>query len=270
MLLPAGFDLERLTHEQQAELLDLLEEEDRYQGRRLFYSMYPERDSTWTGPTNKDFLRGQKIYRRELYPKHLEFFDAGAKYRERCLMAANRVSKTLGGGAYETTCHLTGEYPEWWTGRRFVHPVQWWACGKTNETTRDIVQATLLGKPTWRGAEKMMTGTGTVPGDMIGDMSWKQGVANLVDTVLVKHFTNGREDGWSELGIKSYQQGRGAFEGTAKHGIWDDEEPPLDIYSEQLIRTATTNGIILITFTPKEGRSEVVKGFLPTSEKPDA
>ena len=49
--------------------------------------------------------------RRELYPKHLEFFRAGVEHRERCFLAANRVGKTEGVGGFELTCHLTGEYP---------------------------------------------------------------------------------------------------------------------------------------------------------------
>src|SRR5688572_17268819 len=77
--------------------------------------------------------------RRELYVKHLEFFKAGLNYRERCFMAGNRVGKTIS-GSYETTCHLTGEYPKWWQGRVFPHPIRAWAAGKTNETTRDIIQ----------------------------------------------------------------------------------------------------------------------------------
>ncbi len=66
----------------------------------------------------------------------------------------------------------------------------------------------------------------------------------------------------------SCQQGRGSFEGTALHGIWLDEEPPLDVYGECLIRTATTDGIIMLTFTPLAGMSEVVMGFLPAELRP--
>ena len=51
--------------------------------------------------------------RRELYPKHLKFFEAGSRYRERMMMAANRVGKTEGVGGYELVLHLTGEYPSW-------------------------------------------------------------------------------------------------------------------------------------------------------------
>ncbi len=34
------------------------------------------------------------------------------------------------------------------------------------------------------------------------------------------------------------------------------------------IRTATTDGIIMLTFTPLEGMSEVVLGFLPAEMRP--
>ena len=63
-------------------------------------------------------------------------------------------------------------------------------------------------------------------------------------------------------------QGPGSFEGTAQHGIWLDEEPPMDVYGECVIRTMTTDGIILITFTPLAGLSEVVMGFLPDEMRP--
>ncbi len=194
--------------------------------------------------------------RRELYQKHLEFFEAGARYRERCAMCANRVGKTEGMGGYETALHLTGQYPEWWVGRRFTKPVDWWAAGKTNETTRDIVQKKLMG-PMGR------LGTGLIRQDCIHKFTRKAGVHDLMDSVQVKHISGGL----SELGFKSYQQGRDSFEGTEKDGIWDDEEPPLDIYGEQLIRTATTNGMTFITFTPLEGMSQVVMSFMPQESR---
>lgn len=181
-------------------------------------------------------------------------------------MAANRVGKTEGVGGYETTLHLTGEYPDWWEGRRFETPVEWWAAGKTNETTRDIVQAKLFGKVEGSGTSKRFAGTGLIPGEAIGEITWRAGFADLADSVSIKH----RSGGLSLLGIKSYQQGRGSFEGTEKHGIWLDEEPPLQIYVECLVRTMTTNGLILVTFTPLEGMSDVVMSFLQDGKLPDA
>lgn len=224
-------------------MLRLLEEKTRRASRRKLWTYYPD-----AGPL-----------RRELYRKHLEFFRAGATHRERLMLAANRVGKTEGVGGYETTLHLTGLYPAWWEGRRFKKPISGWAAGKINETTRDIVQKKLFGPITYDGPRKRVAGTGLIPGDLIGDITWKQGVQDLIDTVKIKHASGD----WSVLGMKSYQQGRGSFEGTEQDVIWLDEEPPLDIYSECLMRTMTTDGLVLLTFTPLEGMSDVVLAFLP-------
>lgn len=178
-------------------------------------------------------------------------------------MAANRCGKTIA-GAYEVAAHLTGQYPEWWTGRRFSGPVRFWAAGKTNETTRDIVQASLCGNVASVDKRKAFDGTGMIPGRALGQVSWKQGVPDLADVIKVKHIS-GR---WSKLGLKSYQQGRGSFEGTAQHGVWLDEECPEDVYNECLIRTATTKGVVLLTFTPLDGMTETVQAFLPEDMRP--
>ena len=232
--------------------LEIRREMQRRAAQKRLERLFPEQDG--------DYL-GERMHARAGYPRHLEFFQAGAQYRERCFMAANRVGKSVA-GAYEVALHLTGLYPDWWPGRRFKSAVRIWAAGKTNETTRDIVQSVLLGEITGGGATKGVSGTGMVPGRLLGRLSWKQGVPDLVDTVQVKH-SSGR---WSRLGLKSYQQGRGSFEGTAQHAIWLDEEPPLDVYGECLIRTATTGGLVMLTFTPLEGMSEVVLQFLPGSD----
>lgn len=196
--------------------------------------------------------------RRALYPKHTEFFALGAQYRERLFMAANRIGKS-GAGAYEVCAHATGMYPDWWEGKRFDHPVDVWACGTNSETTRDIVQTWLLGDPNevgqWFGS--------MIPAHLITDYSRRvHGLANSLESVSVRHVSGGT----SVIGFKSYEQGRKSFEGTAKHVIWDDEEPDEDIYTEQLLRTTTTNGITLITFTPLQGMSEVVTAFIEPTD----
>lgn len=251
-------DLSGLDPETLAEVVRKIQILRKRNEQRVFNRMYP--DETKTYPD------GTVYHARDLYPRHMEFFGAGAEYRERCAMAANRIGKTFGMGGYETAAHLTGRYPKWWPGRRFTKPIAAWAAGKTNETTRDIVQQTLFGPILTRGQGKKFAGTGVIPGDTIGSLTWKQGVTDLADTIKVKH----KSGGWSTLGLKSYQQGRGSFEGTAQHLIWFDEEPPLDVYGEALIRTATTNGILLITFTPLEGMSEVVISFMPKEQRPEA
>lgn len=202
-------------------------------------------------------------YRRELYRRHLEFFAVGKTFRQRCFMAANRVGKTVA-GSFEACAHLTGDYPDWWEGRRFAPPTDGWAAGDTNETTRDIIQKELLGQIDYTSGAKRFDGSGMIAAEKIGRITWKQGVQDLVDTVLIKH----RTGKWSRLGFKSYDQGRRVFQGTAKHFIWLDEECPLGVYEECLFRTATTNGIIMLTFTPLLGLSETVMQFMPTNMRP--
>lgn len=244
-----SLNLSLLSSSEKRELIALLEEKERRKARRKLFTYFPD-----TGPL-----------RRELYPKHLEFFRAGAQHKERLMLAANRIGKTESIGGYELTLHLTGLYPAWWEGRRFTKPISAWMAGKTNETTRDILQAKLFGRVTYDGARKSLDGTALIPGDHIGDLSWRQGFADLLDTAKIKHVAGG----WSRLGVKSYQQGRGSFEGTEQDVILLDEEPPLDIYGECLIRTMTTDGIIMTTFTPLEGMSETVMSFLPDGKLPE-
>lgn len=204
------------------------------------------------------YFTDRQPFPRAAYPKHLEFFDAGSRFKERLFMAANRVGKSEG-GAFEVTCHLTGRYPPWWTGRRFDGPVEIWACGTTSETTRDIVQTKLFGASDrigeWAG--------GMVPPNLVVKHTRRpHALPNSLESVWVKHVTGGT----SIVGLKTYEQGRKSFEGTAKHVIWCDEEPPSDCYTEMLYRTLTTQGIVMVTFTPLQGMSEVVTGFLEPSE----
>lgn len=193
-------------------------------------------------------------FRRELYKKHLEFFESGAKYRERAFIAANRVGKTQA-GAYEMTLHLTGNYPEWWQGRRFAHPVVAWASGDSSKTTRDIIQLALYGP-------MHDCGTGMIPRDKIVRVTAKTGIADCLETIYVQHVSGGV----SEVGLKSYDQQREAFQGTNRHVIWLDEESPYDIYVECLLRTMVVNGQVLLTATPLLGMSDIMRFFIQPAE----
>ena len=216
--------------------IQIAEERLRRQSRRKILNYYPD-----TGRL-----------RRELYVKHLGYFEAGARYRERLFLSANRVGKTEGVGLYELTLHLTGQYPDWWVGRRFDRAISAWAAGDTGKTVREILQSKLLGP-----LENM--GTGLIPGDAIDRVTRSSGVADAVDTIFVKHSSGGV----SSCTLKSYDQRRESFQGTERDVILLDEEPPLDVYTECLLRTMTNNGMLMLTFTPLMGVSEVVMAFLP-------
>lgn len=168
-------------------------------------------------------------------------------------MAANRFGKTECGAA-EGAYHLTGLYPDWWEGKVFDKPVRMWASGVTSESTRDVVQAKLLGPP----ARREEWGTGYIPGSTIGDVSMGRGTPDSVDTVSIRHVSGG----YSTLQFKSYERGREKWQGAALEVVWMDEESPMDIYTEALTRTNETGGIVYTTFTPLQGISQVVHRFL--------
>lgn len=147
-------------------------------------------------------------------------------------------------------------YPQGWQGRRFTRPISAWVGGKSSKETRDIVQAALLGDP--EDVDKL--GTGAIPkADLIeGGFTRLTGVPNAYDTVMIRHQSGGK----SRLGFKSFDQGRERWQGTKRDLIWCDEEPPLSIYMEAKTRTNAANGIVLVTFTPLLGMSEVVRLFI--------
>ena len=190
------------------------------------------------------------------YGKQLDFIAATLTHRETLFSAGNQLGKTYA-AANALAIHLTGEYPDWWTGRRWDRPIASWVGGVTNETTRDTMQRLLMGRP---GSY----GTGAIPADMIEGYTSARGVSDALDTAQVKY----KGGGISTLTFKSYKDGREKWQGETLDIVAFDEEPPEDIYTEGLTRTNATGGIAWLTFTPLMGMSEVVRRFFE-EQSPD-
>jgi len=180
--------------------------------------------------------------------------STGKLARQRLLMAANKTGKTFC-GAVELAIHLTGLYPDWWTGARFKRPVTVWAAGNTTGNTRDIVQAELLGEP----GDPEEYGKGAIPRELIiGTPLRLPGIPNAVQSVVIKH-VSGKN---SKLMFKSYEQGKQQWMGKAVDVVWLDEEPPQDIYSQALRASLKAGGLVYMTFTPETGMTPVVTQFM--------
>lgn len=201
----------------------------------------------------REMRRERKMSFYAPYPKQKEFHALGAKCSERLLMAGNQLGKTWA-GAFESACHLTGIYPEWWTGRRWDRPVRFAFGGETAVLVRDVSQRHLCGTP----GVLADFGTGMIPKDHLIDKTLGRGVTDAFDTIMVRHISGGTSIGL----FKTYEQGREKWQADTLDGIWDDEETPSDVYGEQLARISATAGMIYVTFTPLKGRSEVVNRFL--------
>ena len=192
------------------------------------------------------------------YSWQKEFYDMGAHHKKRMIMAANRVGKTYS-AAFEVACHLTGEYPDWWQGVRFDHPIECWTGSVTNEAARDIVQANLIG-----GIDEKM-GTGLIPLSCIKKVTMRQaGVSGVADAAQILHVSGGT----SAVTFKTYDQGWRKWQGKSLDLIWLDEEPKATdkneamIWTEAQTRVLDKNGTILVTFTPLLGKTQLVRDFL--------
>lgn len=241
-----------------------------------------------TGTTELDLVRQfeefhdkYKLRSYQPYRWQQDFHAAGIDNPERMLMAANRVGKTQTAGA-ETALHLTGLYdelaphfrykkylpngaphpnagekiwPNGWVGKRFEHPILAWTGSPTNETSRDIVQNELLGPDIGENL-----GTGWIPKHLIvGKPRTRQaGVKDVVESFQVRHKTRGL----SNCMLKTYEQGWKKWQGTAPHVVWQDEEPDdYLIFSEAQTRILSSGGILMVTFTPLSGVTDLVEHF---------
>lgn len=217
-----------LTPEEKLELLELLQTQHRRKAENWLVNYQP-------------------------YPKQLEFHARGADYRERLFMAGNQLGKTWAGAA-ELAYHVTGRYPKDWKGRRFPRATRWMVGSESAELTKNGIQRLLLGPP----EKREEWGTGTIPKECIKDTSPRAGVPDAVSSIVVDHALGEA----SVIQFHSYDQGRTKWQADTVDGVWFDEEPPLDIYSEGLTRTNATQGLVFVTFTPLLGMSQVVKRFL--------
>ena len=197
--------------------------------------------------------RFERIDLYDPYPYQDKFHETGKTASQGLLMAANRIGKSYCGAA-EMSYHVTGMYPTWWKGRRYTQPITAWAGGVSNETTRDIVQAELLGSPD----DPEAYGSGSIPLNTLIKTERKPGVPNAKSMALVRHVSGGN----SSLFFKAYEMGVEKWQGRSVDCVWLDEEPSRDIYSQAVTRTLDRRGMVYMTFTPESGMTETVASFV--------
>lgn len=193
---------------------------------------------------------------RKGYVKQMEFFKAGVDHKIRLFLAGNRIGKTVT-GCYELSCHLTGQYPDWWEGRRYKHPINVWALSPTLKSSVGILQSELLGPID-------NIGSGMLPRECIDFETLKdvKKQGGSVGSMRIKSI----DGNYSTLEFISAEQGRSALQGTER-SIYVDEEVSEAIWVELLTRamTATSHGeenFVMATFTPLSGLTDVVRSFL--------
>jgi phage terminase large subunit-like protein len=198
---------------------------------------------------------------RDLYPWQREFIANTNGYHECCLMAANQIGKSLT-ARIVNTAHALGDYPEDWPGHKFDFAPMIWIMSYSMEKSRDLFQKQLFGD--LRGGE--FSG-GLIPKERILDYQSAPGTPNAVRTVRIKHRL-----GTSVVQFWSYTQGDHAIMGDVVDWASVDEEPEDQTIRPQLL-TRTINGDsgkggrIIYTFTPENGRTDLVIKFTDNPAK---
>lgn len=204
----------------------------------------------------EDSTRYQRLF-PTLYEWQTDFIRETATYSQCCLIAANRIGKTYL-GTYVDAIHALGEYPEEWDGHRFDHAPLIWCLGYSGEKTRDLLQKPLVGRKIGDKFEG-----GLIPADRIVGYESMSGTPNAVRTLLIRH-SRGEI---ATIQFWSYSQGQHALMGDGVDWFHIDEEPEdAEIFPQVLTRTATGDrgkgGRGILTFTPENGRTELVIQFM--------
>lgn len=189
-------------------------------------------------------------FARALYPKHMEAIAGTARSKVFSIFGGNRSGKTTL-MMYIAMVWLTGKYPSWWNGKRFDKPIKMWVCGQTSTMVVSSLQKYLVGMDC-RG--------GLINGDDISDVHWSPSAVGMASTIRVKHEPTGM---YSELIFKTYDMGWKRFQADTIDVSILDEEPPWQIFSESVTRTATTSGVVLVGFTALSGVTPLVAHLCP-------
>jgi phage terminase large subunit-like protein len=178
------------------------------------------------------------------YPTQLKFFAAGASgVHQRLIYGGNQTGKTLCCCA-EDAWHLSGTYPDWWTGKRFNKPIRAWFLGESTTLVRDTLQRKLCG-----GRSEF--GTGLVPLEAFAKAPIMiAGGTGGIDTFFVTHRTDGKVDGVSEASFKSFEMRRERLQSESVDWVHIDERPTEELYNEVYARTIATGGHIIVSYTP--------------------
>ena len=180
------------------------------------------------------------------------FFETGHSDR-RGILAANRIGKTVS-TCFETAMHLTGQYPTWWTGKRFDKPITAMVAGEGWSQVALVLQNELLGTQDVKISDRL--GTGAIPRNAIRFETLRNDGANCIGAEI-KHVSGG----YSYLLFANYTQEVRQMQGFKLNLAVFDEQPPDEFFSEIVTRTATTQGQVLCSFTPLKGLNGLVSKF---------
>lgn len=234
--------------------------------RQYDLSQVSEEDRAWIEElilqdiTHEKYSRSEKslhFFNKRAYPWQREVANASNGHRIISAISGNRVGKTY------TICaivamHLTGNYPRWYTGKKFDKPIKAYFAGVDSAHNRGVPQQYLLGTSNRNATAEI--GTGLVARDLLIPETFILERKGAIEGFGVRH----KSGGISTFNFKSYSQGADATQGFDAHLVVVDEQPPDEFFSELVKRTMVTDqgsGLVYCGFTPLKGITPLIEKF---------
>lgn len=169
----------------------------------------------------------KKYYPRDFFipfPYQKKFRDYKSPINVKGIFGGNRSGKTEEGAEYVV-------------GRCEEKPRQrWWAVAETEEVSINVQQRKIY--------------------DLLPKLDMKYchyDEVNGFRNAKVIYKNN------SMIRFKTYMQGRETFASDDVDGIWDDEEPPIEIFKEQKMRLLDRGGEMIFTMTSLKGITDLMR-----------
>lgn len=159
-----------------------------------------------------------------------QFEFSNSQSDTKAFFGSNRSGKTTN-GAIEVACHTTGQYPDWWGGKRWSRP------------TIGRVFAADFTKGVKVVTQKLRD---WLPKDAVLHID-----KNSLRAEIGWHikYLDGRQ-GESFFDIMTYEQDTSLAEGWNGDWVWFDEPPPRDMYIATARGLIDNDGMCIFTLTP--------------------
>lgn len=176
----------------------------------------------------------------------LRLFKPNKGPQEEFLRSNKRLSVLFGGnrtgkseaGAIRTLRNCLGLGLD---GKPTVEPRDAWVISPTFEVQRDSAQEKIL-----KYLPTTVSGKAPVP-------TWRSKAQGYLDRIEFMVARPGYGAKKVSISFKSADQGYKAFQGASVPFAWFDEEAPLDVFTEVMMRTLDNKGTIIGTMTPLQG-----------------
>lgn len=143
--------------------------------------------------------------------------------------------------AFEAVCHLTGKYPDWWTGVRFDHHITAVVVGPTTLRVCDTLQ-------------KMIVDAMSVSD--LHDYVKRPGIPGAIEEIRACHAASGI----STLRFLSAEMCPTKFQVNNLDWVGIDEQVSSSIFTELVMRCLVKDGQISTAYTPLQEETICTRG----------